>query len=154
MQTKLDASTASQLGRVASCDLLKALETDPRFRRDSVLGGIFHPGKLSYREISPTDSLHILIDGEKVSAHVDEISPLRLRADGSSRYTWGRVLAHNLLVVIDDASRRLRGLDGAQRCNLHCRAEWFDDDTDTGDSDGDGDGDGGCSGHDHDHGAA
>ena len=140
MKTPLDVPTAAELGSMAPCDLIKALDASSRFRRDSVLGGIFHPGKLSYREISPTDSLHILIDGAEVSAHVDEISPLRLTADGSSRYAWGQVVAHNLLVVIGDAARRLRGLDGAQRCNLHCEAEWFDD--------GD---DGACDDHDHDH---
>ena len=150
MPTPLDIPTQGRLDTVAPCDLLKALETNSRFRRDSVLGGIFHPGKLSYREISPTDSLHILIDGDKVSAHVDEISPLRLRADGSSRYAWGRVLAHNLLVVLDDAARRLRGVHGAQRCNLHCQAEWVDEkDADAGGAD-----DGGCPSHDHDHEAA
>jgi hypothetical protein len=109
------------------CDLLKALEANARFRRDSVLGGIFHPGKISYREVSPTDSLHILIDGDKVSAHVDDVSPLRVRADGTSRYAWGRVVAHNLLVLIEDTARRLRGLRGVQRCNLHCEVEWYDE---------------------------
>ena len=141
MKTPVDVPTAAQLGSMAPCDLLKALEASSRFRRDSVLGGIFHPGKLSYREISPTDSLHILVNGAQVSAHVDEISPLRLRTDGTIRYAWGRVVAHNLLVVIGDAARRLRGLNGAQRCNLHCEAEWFDDDAD----------DGSCDNHDHDH---
>ena len=144
MHIPLDTPTADRLGSVAPCDLLKALEANSRFRRDSLLGGIFHPGKLSYREISPTDSLHILVDGANVSAHVDEISPLRLRSDGSARYAWGRVLAHNLLVVIGDAARRLRGLHGAQRCNLHCEVEWVDDDADTRP----------CDDHDHDHEAA
>lgn len=138
MHIPLDTPTADQLGSVAPCDLLKALEANSRFRRDSLLGGIFHPGKLSYREISPTDSLHILIDGTRVSAHVDEISPLRVRPDGSTRYAWGRVLAHNLLVVIGDAARRVRGLHGAERCNLHCDVEWFDDSDQ-------------CASHDHDH---
>ena len=141
MHIPLDTSNADRLGSLAPCDLLKALEASSRFRRDSVLGGIFHPGKLSYREISPTDSLHILIDGAQVSAHVDEISPLRVRPAGSTRYAWGRVLAHNLLVVIGDAARRLRGLDGPQRCNLRCEAEWFEDDSD----------DGVCEEHDHGH---
>lgn len=145
MKTPLDVPTAEQLGAVAPCDLIKALEANGRFRRDSVLGGIFHPGKLSYREISPTDSLHILIHGAKVSAHVDEISPLRLRADGSSTYAWGHVLAHNVLVVIGDAARRLRGLNGAQRCNLHCEVEWFDEDGDDGACENT------CDGHDHDN---
>ena len=127
MPRTVDVPGAECVGKVARCDLLKALEDNPGFRRDSVLGGIFHLGKISYRDISPTDSLHIIITGDKVSAHVDEISPLRLRSDGSSRYAWGRVLAHNLLVVIGDAARRLRGQHGLQRCNLHCQAEWFDD---------------------------
>ncbi|HEV2759863.1 MAG TPA: hypothetical protein VGV86_09885 [Acidimicrobiales bacterium] len=144
MHIPLDTATADRLGSVAPCDLLKALEANSRFRRDSLLGGIFHPGKLSYREISPTDSLHILIDGAEVSAHVDEISPLRVRPDGSTRYAWGRVVAHNLLVVIGDAARRVRGLHGAQRCNLHCDVEWFDDASDQG----------ACDDHDHDHEAA
>jgi hypothetical protein len=140
VRTTVDLPTVGRDGTIARCDLLKALEADPRFRRDSLLGGIFHLGRISYREISPTDSLHIVILGDKVSAHVDEISPLRLRADGSSRYAWGRVLAHNLLVLIGDAARRLRGRHGGQRCDLHCEAEWFDD------AGGDG-----CDDHDHDH---
>ena len=137
MHIPIDTPTADRLGSVAPCDLLKSLEANSRFRRDTVLGGIFHPGKLSYREISPTDSLHILIDGTQVSAHVDEISPLRVRPDGSTRYAWGRVLAHNLLVVTGDAARRVRGLRNAQRCTLQCEGAWFDDDSD-----------GTCDGHD------
>jgi hypothetical protein len=117
-----------QLDGIATCDLLKALEANPRFRRDSLLGGIFHLGRISYREVSATDSLHIVIAGEEISAHVDEVSPLRLRADGSSRYAWGRVLAHNVLVVLGDAAGRVRGRRGEQRCTLHCNVEWFDDD--------------------------
>ena len=126
MKTQVDLPT-NQDPADARCDLLKALEADRRFRRDSALGGIFHPGKISYREVSPTDSLHILIDGDTISAHVDDVSPLRVQPDGSSRYDWGRVVAHNLLVLIGDAARRVRGLRGAQRCNLHCDVEWYDD---------------------------
>ena len=124
----VDAEGAVNLQDMEACDLLKALEANPRFRRDSLLGGIFHLGGISYREVSPTDSLHIVIAGERISAHVDEISPLRLRSDGSSRYAWGRVLAHNLFVVIGDTARRVRGQHGLQRCDLHCQVEWFDDD--------------------------
>ena len=127
MRAPVDLPGAAEDGTVARCDLLRALEANGQFRRDSVLGGCFHPGKISYREVSPTESLHILIDGDKVSAHVDDVSPLRVRADGSSRYAWGRVLAHNLLVVIGDAGRRLRGVHGDHRCNLHCEVEWHDD---------------------------
>ena len=113
---------------MAAIDLLKALEENPRFRRDGVVGGIFHVGRISYREISPTDSLHIVIKGDHVSAHVDDVSPLVLRADGSCRYAWGRVVAHNILVMMEDVGRRVRGLQGTQRCNLHCTVELVDDD--------------------------
>ncbi|MEO7443523.1 MAG: hypothetical protein ABIW46_08335 [Acidimicrobiales bacterium] len=128
MRTRLHASPAGHDGSAASWDLMKALEANPNFRRDSALGGIFHLGKISYRDTSPTDSVHIVIDGDRVSAHVDEVSPLRLRPDGSSRYAWGQVLAHNVLALIGDSARRLRGLHGKQRCTLRCQIEWIEDD--------------------------
>jgi hypothetical protein len=111
-------------------DLLRTLEGDGRFRRDSWLGGIFHPGTISYREVSATESLHILVDGPHVSAHVDEVSPLATRADGTIRYAWGRVLAHNVTVVVADVVRRLRRRSGENRCNLHCDAVWVDEEAD------------------------
>ncbi|MGH9263626.1 MAG: hypothetical protein ACRD1D_02935 [Acidimicrobiales bacterium] len=128
MRTHHDVSIPDQVDHAAVCDLVKTLEADPRFRRDSFLGGIFHPGRTSYREISPLGSLHVLIDGDRVSAHVDDVSPLVVRADGSSGYAWGRVLAHNVLVMIGDVARRVRGGQGEQRCNLHCQVEWVDED--------------------------
>lgn len=112
----------------AGCDLVRTLEADERFRRDTFLGGILHPGRICFREISPTDSLHVVIRGQKVSAHVDEVSPLVIRPDGSTRYAWGRVIAHNLLVLAGDMRRRMQGQKGAQRCDLHCDIEWVDDD--------------------------
>lgn len=112
---------------VAIPDLITALETNPRFRRDSFLGGIFHVGHISYREISPTESLHIVIKGDQVSAHVDDVSPLVLKSDGSCRYAWGRVVAHNLLVMLGDLARRVRGLQGHQRCTLRCNVELVED---------------------------
>jgi hypothetical protein len=128
MRTKVVLPTAGSDGADTPFELIKALEADPSFRRDSVLGGIFHLGKVSYRETSPTDSVHIVIAGDRVSAHIDEVSPLRVRPDGTSRYAWGRVLAHNVLVVLGDAARRLRGQNGTQRCDLRCGVEWVDDD--------------------------
>ena len=128
MKTQVDIPVSRPRGDDARCDLIRALEANTSFRRDSFWGGILHPGKVSYREVSATDSLHILIDGAgDVSAHVDDVSPLRRRPDGSCRYAWGRVLAHNVLVVIEDAARRLRGVQGVQRCTLHCDVEWYDD---------------------------
>lgn len=129
MKTNVDVPAAGPQGEDARCDMIQALEANTSFRRDSFWGGILHPGKVSYREVSATDSLHILIDrAGDVSAHLDDVSPLRRRPDGSCRYAWGRVLAHNLLVVIEDAARRLRGVHGVQRCTLHCDVEWYDED--------------------------
>ena len=108
--------------------LFRALERSDRFRRDTRLGGIFHTGKISFRELTPTDSLHIVIDGSRVSAHVDEISPLDFCEDGTVRYSLGRVLAHNLSVARGDVLRRLQGTHGRQRCNMACEVVWVDDD--------------------------
>ncbi len=128
MPTQLDLRTTDAAGdRAATCDLIAALEADPRYRRDSLLGGIFHPGYVSYREASPVDSLHIVIRGDRVSAHVDDVSPVVVRPDGTTRYAWGRVLAHNVAVVLTDVARRIRGLHGRQRCNLRCEATLVDD---------------------------
>ena len=129
MRTKSDIRVAGRLvgDGAEACDLVTALDGDHRFRRDSVFGGIFHPGAISFREVSATNSLHVVIRGDRVSAHVDEVSPLVVSPDGSRRYAWGRVVAHNLLVLLGDAGRRLGGQRGRQRCNLHCVAEWFDD---------------------------
>lgn len=120
--TDLDASASEE-----TCDLIRALDANPRFRRDSLLGGIFHLGRMSYREIAPVDSLHIVIKGDQVSAHVDDVSPLIVRGDGSCRYAWGRVLVHNVLVMASDVTRRIRGLQGRQRCNLRCTTELVED---------------------------
>lgn len=108
--------------------LIRALEANDRFRRDSRIGSIFHPGRISFRELSPTDSVHIIIDGNQVSAHVDEVCPLRCRPGGVPGYSLVLVLAHNLSGLIADLGRRLHGLHGQQRCNLGCEVVWVDDD--------------------------
>jgi hypothetical protein len=115
--------------------LLEALEASDRFRRDSRLGAIFHPGTISFRELTRTDSLHITIAGSRVSAHVDEISPFNFGSDGSAHYCWTRVMAHNLSGLKSDLVRRARGLNGQQRCNLECEAVWVDDEPDVDDAD-------------------
>jgi hypothetical protein len=116
-----DVTTADPLG------LIRALDSSERFQRDTRLGGIFHPGKVSYRETSRTNSLHILIHGNQVSAHVDEVSPLKCNPDGSARYAWGPVVVHNLAGLLADLGRRIRGRHGEQRCGLECELVWVDD---------------------------
>jgi len=56
--------------------------------------------------------LHILIDGNHVSAHIDEVSPLKCSPDGSARYAWGPVLVHNVAGLFADLGRRIRGRHG------------------------------------------
>ncbi len=109
--------------------LLRALENNDRFRRDTGLGAIYHPGKLSFREVRPTDSMHIIIDGDRISAHIDDISPFKCRADGTARYSLSRIVAHNLAGMSADLLRLVRGGLGRQRCKLECERVWVDDES-------------------------
>ena len=107
--------------------LIRALEASGKFCRDTRLGGLFHPGEISFRESAPTNSLHVTIVGNRVRAHVDEVSPLDCESGGARRYSPRRVLIHNLAVLVEDLGRRVRGLRGQERCTLECEAVWFDD---------------------------
>jgi len=116
---------------IASVDpqvLVRALDRSDRFRRDSALGAILHPGRISFRELTPADSLHILIAGSRISAHVDAVSPLTFAADGSARYSLLGVVAHNLAGLRADVRRLLRGQRGRVRCNMACEVVWVHDD--------------------------
>ena len=103
--------------------LLQQLESSGRFQRDTGLGRIFHPGRLTLRESSSTDSLHIVVDGNRVAAHVDRVSPLGRRPPRWFRYSLRRATAHNLARMSHDLVRLLRGRQGDHRCELHC--EWM-----------------------------
>ncbi len=109
--------------------LLLALEDSDEFRRDTGLGGIFHPGKISFREVRATDSLHIIIDGNRISAHVDKISPLACDPSRESHYSMAAVLAHNVAGFAADVVRRIRGRHGEQRCDLECDVVWVDEES-------------------------
>ena len=128
MKTGVDLRPADAGESVTTVDLIAALDTNPRFRRDSFLGGMFHPGWISYREVSPVDSMHICIRGDRVSSHVDDVSPLVVRGDGTVRYAWARVVAHNVAIVLTDLARRARGVQGHQRCDLRCEAVVVEED--------------------------
>lgn len=108
-------------------DLIRTLDASPEFRRDSRLGGILHRGKVSFREACETDSLHVLIEGSKISVHVDSVSPLKCAPDGSARYSGLRVVAHNASTCARQLGRRLLGLRGRHRCNLDCELVWVDE---------------------------
>src|SRR5205085_1946680 len=57
-------------------DLAQTLEASGRYRRDTRLGGILHGRKVSMREVAPEDSVHLVMEGNRLHAHVDRYSPL------------------------------------------------------------------------------
>ncbi len=108
--------------------LFQDLEASGRFRRDTPLGAIFHRGKLSLREVSPSDSLHVIVDGNRLSLHVDQVCPLDCEAEGRTRYSLARVVTHNLSDVVTTLGRRIRGRHRRHRCQLECEVVWVEDD--------------------------
>lgn len=103
--------------------LFRQLDGKVRFHRDTALGRIFHPGTVSYREVTTNDSLHITVSAEnRVSVHFDRLSPLAIRPGRPCRYSLLRVIAHNVAHVAE-AVARLGGHHPAQRrCELDCEA--------------------------------
>ncbi|CAN5157933.1 hypothetical protein BH18ACT4_BH18ACT4_06660 [soil metagenome] len=104
--------------------LFRHLESSGRFHRDTGLGRILHPGRVSFRENSSTHSLHIVIEHDRVAAHVDRVSPLGLRPERPPRYSVRRAAAHNVAVVAQDLLRLLRGRQGDHRAGLDCEWVW------------------------------
>ncbi len=104
--------------------LLHHLHVSGRFHRDGPFGRVFHRGTVSLRENVPTDSLHVSVDGNHVSAHVDGVSPLT-DGPGRSRYSLRRALLHNVAGMAHDAIWLLRGREGDHSCRLDC--EWVTD---------------------------
>jgi hypothetical protein len=69
------------------------LLADPRFCIDIPAGALLHPGSTSVREISTGDGLHLSLEaGNKVSAHIDAISPAVGR-DATKRCRYDPVAA-------------------------------------------------------------
>jgi hypothetical protein len=102
--------------------LLRHLDVSGQFHRDSWVGRMYHPGTVSLREDVPTDSLHVSVDGNRVLAHIDEVSPLATDAAGESRYSVRRAVSHNLSGMARDLVLLLRGRQGDHRSELNC--EW------------------------------
>ncbi|MFP5318685.1 MAG: hypothetical protein ACLGI2_10380 [Acidimicrobiia bacterium] len=104
--------------------LLRHLEASGRFQRDSLIGRIFHPGRVSLRENQPNDSLHVVVRGNHIAAHVDRVSPL---GSGEPGYSLRRAVAHNLAGAAHDFVLLVRGRQGDHRCELDCQWEWDGD---------------------------
>ncbi|MDQ4131691.1 MAG: DUF1059 domain-containing protein [Actinomycetota bacterium] len=91
------------------------------FHRDTALGRIFHPGTVSYREITANDSLHITVSPEnRVSVHVDRLSPLAVRPGRPCRYSFLRAVAHNVVHVVETFALVRHRRQGQHRCELDC----------------------------------
>jgi NRPS condensation-like uncharacterized protein len=101
---------------------LRYLDVSGRFHRDSRIGRVFHRGMVSLRENRATDSLHISVEGNRVTAHVDGVSPLAVESEGGSGYSVRRAAAHNLVGMAQDLVTLLRGRQGDHRSVLDC--EW------------------------------
>ena len=116
--------TAAGPGDADPVRLFRHLETSGHFHRDSGFGRMFHPGRLSLREKRPTNSLHVVIHHDHISAHVDLVSPLHLRPARTHGYSIRRTVAHNLAGMAQDLLRLLRGRQGDHRSELDCRWVW------------------------------
>ncbi|MFN2608804.1 MAG: hypothetical protein ABR511_13095 [Acidimicrobiales bacterium] len=107
--------------------LFSSLDANGRFRRDTRLGRLFHPGTVSYREMADADSLHVAVfPDNRISVHVDRVSPLCLRDGARFRYSFVRAVAHNAAVVAEGVRRLVGG--GHSPCVMHCEAVAVDDD--------------------------
>lgn len=103
--------------------LFTKLDETGTFHRDSAVGRIFHPGTASFREISPSDSLHIAVSPDnRVSVHVDRLSPLAVHGERGCRYSLVRAVAHNIVHAAESLARLCQGRGGRHRCELECDA--------------------------------
>ncbi len=102
--------------------LLRHLDVSGHFHRDSRAGRAYHRGTVSLRENVSHDSLHVAVDDNRLTAHVDRVSPLAAPSEGPSGYAAGRAVAHNLSGMAQDVVRLLRGRLGDHGCELNC--EW------------------------------
>jgi len=109
--------------------LVTHLDRNGRFFRDTAIGRVFHPRTRSYREVSATDSVHLVVDADHgVSVHVDRVSPLRIRNGRDCRYSLVRAIAHNACVAVEALARVVRRQRGRQTCHLDCDIVWVPDD--------------------------
>jgi len=104
--------------------VLRHLEVNGRFHRDTGFGRIYHPGSISFRENRPNDSLHIVVHDNRIAAHVDLVSPLGVRPARPTGYSVRRAVAHNLVGMAQDLVSLLRGRQGDHRSELDCEWVW------------------------------
>ena len=89
--------------------LLRGLEADERFRRDGTISRFLHPGRICFREVVPEDSLHIVLERNRIRVHIDGTSPFRQRLGSRTRYSVRSVTNHNLASIRQALRQRLPG---------------------------------------------
>ncbi|MGH9181952.1 MAG: hypothetical protein ACRDY5_09575, partial [Acidimicrobiales bacterium] len=104
--------------------LFRHFESTLRFHRDTGFGRIYHPGRVSFRENRPNDSLHVIIGDDHIAAHVDRVSPLGFRPRRPPRYSLRRTVVHNLAGMAEDFIQLVRGRQGDHRSQLDCQWLW------------------------------
>ena len=107
--------------------ILRRLEAAGLFHRDTGFGRILHPGSASFRENRTTQSLHVVVNGDHIGAHVDRVSPLVLNPENPSRYSVRRAAIHNVAGIAQDVINVLRGRQGDHRSELDCEWMWAAD---------------------------
>lgn len=109
--------------------LVTHLDGNGRFFRDRAIGRVFHPRTRSYREVCETDSVHLVVEADqRMSVHVDRVSPLLIKKGRSCRYSLVRAVAHNVCVSVEALARLVRRQHGDQTCHLECEIVWVPDD--------------------------
>ena len=116
-----DAATETTIRDAAA--LFRQLDVSGRFHRDGRLGRVYHRGMVSLRENVRKNSLHVVVDDNRVGAHVDRVSPLAVESRNRSGYSLRQAAAHNLAGMAQDLGWLMRGRQGDHRCELNC--EWF-----------------------------
>jgi NRPS condensation-like uncharacterized protein len=106
--------------------LLRHLDLSGHFHRDGRAGRLYHAGMVSFRENVENDSLHLVVDGNRLAAHIDAVSPLEVEGEGRSRYSVRRALLHTMAGMALDVVWLLRGRQGDHSSVLNC--EWLSDD--------------------------
>src|SRR5204863_7206494 len=83
----------------------------------------------SYRQLSPVDSVHVSVTpDDRLSVHIDRVSPLRVRAGGHCRYSVIRAIVHNVVAAAEAIGQLAGRRWGRQRCQLECHIVWVPDD--------------------------
>lgn len=120
---RVDLSTTDDS---SAAGLISALEATGRYRRDTRLGGILHWGKVSLREVASEESVHLVMEGNRLHAHIDRYSPLNCEERRKRQYSLPAVIVHNVADVVAAGFRALAGRR-RDRCEFTCEKVWVED---------------------------